>query len=147
MRCTEIGKALDVGVDPAAADAVSSRLGKPGLPESCQNRSCQHYRTPQRSAFADKFIALDIGCVDVVGPEAEIPPGMPCHRDSHPLEQADEVHYVQDFGYVGDSHLILGEKSRTNDLECLILGTLRRDFSAEPMSSLDYESVVHEMLY
>ena len=136
-----------MGVNPAAADAVSSRLGKPGLPESCQNRSCQHYRTPQRSAFADKFIALDIGCVDVVGPEAEIPPGMPCHSDTHTFEKANEVHYVQDFRNVGDSHLILGEKSRTNDLECLILGTLRRDFSAEPMSSLDYESVVHEMLY
>ena len=82
----------------------------------------------------------------MVGPEAEIPPGMPCHRDSHPFEQADEVHNVKDFRYVGDSHLILGEKSCTNDLERLVLGTLRRDFSAKPVASLYYESVIHKIL-
>ena len=62
--------------------------------------------------------------------ETEISLGVPCHSDTHTFEKANEVHYVQDFRNVGDSHLILGEESGANDLECLVLGTLGRDFSA-----------------
>ena len=56
---------------------------------------------------------------------------MTCDLDAHPLQENDQILHIQNLRNIGDGHLLLGQKHSADDLQGLILRTLRPDSSAE----------------
>ena len=68
---------------------------------------------------------------------------MPDDLDAHIFQKADQIPDIEDFRYVPDRDVAVREQYGAEYLERFVLGSLRRDFSAERVTSLHYECIFH----
>ena len=132
----ELHEAGDMGIHPAAAYLVSSRLGEIRLAETGEHRAGYHHRAAQLRTASHEIRAAYVHLVD-----------MSCHKDifafrraahchAHSLEQVDEVEYVGNLRDVRNPYRLRSEERRTDHLERLVLGSLGLYLPAETVSSL-----------
>ena len=130
-RGAEAHHAVEVGVHPAAADLVAAGLGEECPSETAQERSDEHHGAAQSRAAAHEFEAFDICGVNSVGLEGVLPLRQALHLDAHPLEHADEILDVEYLRYIGDPHFPGGQEHCADDLQGLVLGSLRDNLSGQ----------------
>ena len=68
--CTEIQHAGYMGVHPAPADLVASRLREIRLSESGEQRACEHHRTAKGGTFPHELRTLHVRSVYIVSLES-----------------------------------------------------------------------------
>ena len=132
-------KAVDVGVNPAAADAVSSRLGEEGLAEAREQRSHHHHGAAELGTSPDELLASDVELVHVARAEAVLSLFELLHRHAHTFQQGDEVLDIQDVRQVGYGHGLCGEEHGTEHLQGLVLGALGLYASAQRAAAFNYK--------
>ena len=135
-----------MGIHPAAAYLVASRLREINLAETGQKRTCDHDRASELATSLDKVLAADIILVDVVCLEGIGPLGVSRDLDSHRAEKLDEIHYVEDFRDIVYSDRFIGKEYGVQHLQCLILCSLRGDFSGKTVSSFYYK-LAHGLVF
>ena len=135
----EVHEAFDVGVHPAAADFVSARFWEPGFAEAGQERAADHHRAAERGAELDELGAAHVVAVEGGRLEGVFALFVTGYRYPHLLEEPDKVLHVQDFRNVGDAYRLVCEKHCAEDLQRLVLCTLRSDASAQPVPAFDDE--------
>ena len=131
-----------MSVHAPASYPVAARLRKPRTPETRQQRTDHHHRPSERSTSFYKVFTLNIFSVNVV--RLESPASLLCPRCLYPhcLQQVNQVLHVEYFRYIAYGYLIRSKKSSADNLQCLVLGTLGSDFSAQFISSFYYECIV-----
>ena len=126
-------------IDPAAADLVATRLREICVAEPCEQRADDHYGTSERRTLADKISAFDIRRVYIVGPERIHAFLMPGNLHSHTLKKKDKIADVKDFRHIGNRDFLRSQQYGTYHFQCLVLGSLRPDHTAQLMSAFDYK--------
>ena len=134
---TEFDESFDVGIDPAAADLVTARLGEEGLAEAGEHRTRKHNRAPELSAPSDEFSAAHIFAVDVVGLEAVLAFFVAGHLDPHFFKKTDQILDIQDLGDIGHPHRLIGKQDGAYDLQGLVLCPLRRDTAGKAVAAFN----------
>ena len=128
-----------MSVHPAAADLVPARLREIALAETGKKRTSNHDGTAQRSAFLHELGGSHVAAVDLIGLEGVFALGMALNLDTHALEQFDEVAHVQDFRDVADAHRLSGEEDGAENLQGLVLCSLRGDCATQFVAAFDDE--------
>ena len=128
-----------MGIHPAAADLVTARLRKICLSETCKERADNHHRTTEFCTLPDKVLTHDIFTVNLVRLECVHSLLMTGHLDSHAFQKKYQILDVKNFRNIRNLYRFLSQKHRTDDLQRLILGTLRSDSSAELISAFYYK--------
>ena len=138
-----------MGIHPAASYLVAPRLREICLPETREQGSYDHHGAPEGRAFADEVLALDIGCVDIVGLESVFPFLQPGDFHAHPFEHEDEVPDIKDFRDIGNGHFLVCEENGTDHFKRLVLGALRTDCPAELVTAFDYKRthILNELIF
>ena len=126
----QLDKTFDMGIHPAAADFVSTRLRKEGFAQAGEQRSGYHHGAAELCAFAYKLGAADVVELEFGGFKGIIPFGVAGHLHTHSAEQVYEVERVEDFRHVADMDRGGGEQYRAQHLKGFILSALRSDGAA-----------------
>ncbi len=101
----ELHHSLDMRIDPAAPDLVTSRLREICLSETRKKRSDNHHGTAQLGTLGNKVRAGDILPVNIVSLENIYALVKPCDGDTHALKQENKILYVKNLRDIGDFHL------------------------------------------
>lgn len=126
-------------IQPAASYLVSSRLGNHSLAEACHHRAYQHNRTTQAGAPFQELVAFQIGEIHIGCPETIRVDTLLRYRDTHIPHQLDKVVDVQYVRYVVHRHLFRGKQRGADNLQHLVLRSLRIDISRKAMSTFYYK--------
>ena len=95
------------------------------MTETGEKRSYHHDRAPERSHLTDKISTCDIIFIDILSLERIYTLVKSLHFDSHTLKNEDKVLHVKYFRNIGNYNFLLCKKDRTDDLQGLVLRTLR----------------------
>ena len=136
---SEILESQKVGIKTSASYLVAARFCHSGVSESSQEWSHEQHAASESGTLLHILVAVEIFEVDVIGLECIVVARVACHLYTDFFEQLDKVVDVENVGYVGDVHRLVGEQRSCNHFKCLVFGSLRSDGSAECMSTLDYE--------
>ena len=136
---TQFLEAQEVGVQAPAPYLVAARLGHNGLAHAGQQRSYHHHRATQLGTLLHKLVTLKIVHVQTVGLEGIGTVAASLHLHANVLQQLDEVVDVADVGDIMDGYCLGGEQRCTDDLQCLVLGSLRSDITFERMAAFYLE--------
>ena len=93
-------------IQTTASDLVAPRLRDQCLAETCHQRTDDHNRTTQRSAFTQEVVRIQIIQIDVIGLERI---GIGCrmfHFHLHVAQKLNKVVYIQDIGYIVDRYFL-----------------------------------------
>ena len=109
------------------------------LTETVEQRADDHYGTSERRTLADKISAFDIRRVYIVGPERIPAFLMPGHLHAHTLKKKYKIADIKDFRHIGNRDFLRSQQYGTYHFQCLVLGSLRPDHTAQLMSAFDYK--------
>ena len=84
-----------------------------------------------------KIIALKEVEIELVGAESIGVARVARHIHSYLPKQLDEVVDISDVGDITDGHRLRSEQRGTDDLQCLVLGTLGSDGALERMTAFN----------
>ena len=107
--------------------------------EARQHRAYQHHRAAQTRTALAVVVAAEVVEVDFPRPERIGVVGKPVDFHAHVPQQFDQLHDVENLGYVVDRHPLGGEQRGADDLQRLVLGALGGDASAQAVSAFDFE--------
>ena len=118
---------------------VAAGFGNDGPSETGDHRTYQHDRTTQAGAFLQELLAFQIGgvnagCLESIAVDAVFSDFYP-----HVAHQLYQVVHVQNVGHVVYGHFVRGEQCGADNLQRLVLGSLRMDVTRQPVSSFDDE--------
>ena len=136
---SQVLDADEVGIQSPASYLVAARFGNQGFAEACHHRSHQHDGAAQAGTPFQELVAFQVVEIYVCGAEAVGVDAFLRHLDAHVPHQLDEVVHVQDVRDVVYGHLFGSEQCGADDLQYLVLRSLRIDVSGEAVSSFDYE--------
>ena len=136
---SQVFEAQKVRVQASSSNLVTTGFGHGGLAEATQQRAYHQHTAPKRGTFLHERHTVEVGKVELVGLKREVTLRMSRHFHTDFLQQLDEVIDVEYLGNVLDSDRVGRQQRGTDDLQCLVLGSLRRDFALQPMPSFDDE--------
>ena len=142
LNLSELGTQLleteEVGVQSATTNLVATRLGNDSLAHTRQQRTNHQHRTAQLGTLSDELVALQECHIQAVGLEGigTISSG---HLHANLAQQLDEVVDVADVGDVTDGYRVCRQQRGTDDLQCLVLGALRGNGTAQQVSAFNLE--------
>jgi len=132
---TELLNTDEVGVESPTSNLVASRFCHAGFVEAGEERTEGEDAASQGGASLHEFLTAQILHVEVVGLEL---PGMVAKIHdfhSHPVQETDEVVDVEDVGHIPYDDRLGGEQDGGDDLQRLVLGSLRGDFAMQFVSA------------
>ena len=128
-----------MGVQTAAAYLVSARFGNHSLAKACHHRSYEHDRTAQAGTPFQEFIALQIGKINIGCLKAICIDAFFRYVHSHIPHQLNQVVHIQDVRYVVHRHLFGCEQGGADNLQHLVLRSLRINVSGKAVSAFYYK--------
>ena len=135
----ELLEAEEVGVEASAADFVTARFGDETLSEAAEHGADEHHRAAQPGAAVAVVLRAHVVEVEVGGAEGAALLREPLDAHAHAAEQLDELHHVDDAGYVVHDDPFGGEQRCAEYLQSLVLGALGGDFTVEAVSAFNLE--------
>ena len=139
LLSAKVHETENMSINPASADLVTTRLREICPSETGQEWSDHHNGATQFGTARNKIHTHYIVSIDLVGLEGIDALLATGHLDTHALKKKNQILHIQDLRNVGNSHLLLSQKHSADNLQRLILCSLRGNLSMESMSSLYYK--------
>ena len=122
-------EAEEVGIETAAAYLVATGTGNKAPAVAGKKGPEYHDGTAEAGCLAAEVVGVEVGKVDVDGPEGVFSLIEAVNHDPHTLKEVDEFDDIKYLGDIGDDDFLVGEKGGTDDLQCLVFSALRVEFS------------------
>ena len=139
LMSTKVHEAQDVGIHSSSTDLVSTWLREICSAESSEERSYNHNGATEFCTLRHKVCTHDIVSINLISLEGIYTFVVTRNFHAHAFKKENEVFDIQDLRDIGNLHLLLCKKYRTDDLQGLIFCTLRSDCTAELMPAFNYE--------
>ena len=138
-RSAKADHAVQVRVNPAAADLIAARLGEEGAAETAEERAGQHDGAAQGRALAHELQAAHVLGIHLVRLEDVLASGEPADLYAHAFEHCDQVLDIEYLGDIGDPDFLRGQEDGADDLQGFVLGSLRDYLTAQFAATFDCE--------
>jgi hypothetical protein len=128
-------------IETTAADFVSPGSGRHGPTLSSQQRTQQHDGTPEAGTPFAKGIALQKGCIQVLGRESHRATTQIFNLYPQSTQQVNQMSNIQNIWQAMQGHRFFGQQDRRQDLQGFVFGPLRSNVTTEGVTPFNEEGI------